>query len=295
MAVTFKGHPKDVLMHYVDDGIKAVNSKEEPKSVVSPTVLFEAVGLPSLSNDLGAKGMYARVTASRVYFYKGMVVVASVQIPSNPEMHLKLSAGSVDGAPPSWRLAMQDRIQKALVGLDIETKYISTATSTLIGIDYGDMDSTDVKTYYDSTGKLVMQKESDVSTINVYNSLGDAPAIAKTSLKAATHIYQQVTSTSKNSVYYFLAELENDLRISVRRNTNLSIRAEGKGLTNQKYIEAMTSLGMKKSDSGDYYSAHYGVAGDVSVCEKTIGALLWSLGPSNIIRVGDIRKIGASV
>lgn len=97
-----------------------------------------------------------------------------------------------------------------------------------------------------------------------------------TKLRDANQMYQPVLGTSAGSRYYLVAANE-DIRIAARYLPHkLSIRIEGPGL--DKHTKAISAAGIDVHHGKEYASIHLSVGTDVTLANKTLGAVLLGLG-----------------
>lgn len=108
-----------------------------------------------------------------------------------------------------------------------------------------------------------------------------------TKLRDANQMYQPVLGTSAGSRYYLVAA-NKDLRVAARYMAHkLSVRIEGPGLGQHKN----TILGAGISVHNDYASIHLDVGTDLTLANKTLGAILMGLGVPLETPFPELKKI----
>lgn len=110
-----------------------------------------------------------------------------------------------------------------------------------------------------------------------------------TKLRDANQMYQPVLGTSAGSRYYLVAA-NKDIRVAARYMPHkLSIRIEGPGIG--KYGKAIQQAGLDLHHGKDYASIHLDVGSDLTMANKTLGAILLGLGVPLETPFPELKKI----
>jgi hypothetical protein len=110
-----------------------------------------------------------------------------------------------------------------------------------------------------------------------------------TKLRDANQMYQPVLGTSAGSRYYLVAA-NKDLRVAARFMPHkLSIRIEGPGFN--QYVPMIAKAGIEVHGGKDYASIHLDVGSDMTMANKTLGAILLGLGVPLETPFPELKKI----
>jgi hypothetical protein len=123
----------------------------------------------------------------------------------------------------------------------------------------------------EAAAEPVSPGEAACKALNVQFATGNEPVVK---LRNATKMYQLVGGSEGTSRYVVVA-MTDDLKIAARhRNSMLSMRVEGPGLT--KHKARLTNAGFSKFGP-DYASVHLATSGDKLLAAKALGAVLLGL------------------
>jgi hypothetical protein len=162
-----------------------------------------------------------------------------------------------------------------------------------------DLTADDAAEVFDAQDLSFLKKPMPLGTSKTFQATSTAPMKYATkegdimngptiNLKSAEHLYQPVHGTSAGSRYFVVARGEG-VNVAVKYNgAQLSIRIEGPKLLAHK--NAIIGVGFD-TFKPDYASLHLGIANDIPLARKTLGAILMGLGIAIDTPFPDFAKI----